>query len=176
VLTRSFPVSYIVSLRNPLSVAKSLARRDAFPKTKALWLWLIHNVHIVSETAATSPIVVDYDELMDDPPRQLERVAHFLSLKVKRDVAIVYCSEFLDPALRHTRFSGDDIRADADCDPIVFEVYKELRAQSVTFSPPNPVRWKQKASKWQQSLERISRFLLWDWRPPAPDGRWTSKC
>jgi hypothetical protein len=152
-------VAYVVSLRNPLSVAESLIKRNAIPKAKGLWLWVIHNVCIVSEAAQAVPIVVDYDELLDEPYLQLERLARLLNLTVKPDLFAAYSSDFLDPALRHTRFSGNDIRADSDCDPIVFKVYNELRTQALAFSRVDPVRWGQKASEWRRSLENASGFL-----------------
>jgi hypothetical protein len=153
------PVSFVVSLRNPLSVAESLARRDAFPKEKALRLWVMHNVCIVCETAAASPVVIDYDELLDNPTRELERVAHLLGLTVERTALAPYCSEFLDLALRHTRFSGDDIRADPDCDPIVLEIYEELRTQAVNSAPLDPARWEQLRYFWLTTIRSAPASL-----------------
>jgi len=147
------PVSFVVSFRNPLSVAESLARRDAFRKEKALRLWVMHNVRIISETAAGSPVVIDYDELLDNPSRELGRVAHLLGLTVEPAALATYRSEFLDLALRHTRFSADDIRTDPHCDPIVLEIYEELRVQASSSLPLDPARWESRAGKWRRFLD-----------------------
>jgi len=127
-------VSYLVSLRNPLSVAESLFQRDALPKGKALQLWVIYNKRIISETAGSSRVVVDYDALLDEPSVQLGRVAHFLNLTVEQTALTAFSSEFLDPALRHTRFSDDDIQADSGCDPIVLKLHQELRNEALASS------------------------------------------
>jgi hypothetical protein len=128
-------VSYVISFRNPLSVAESLWQRNAFPKSKALQLWVAHYERIISETAGSLRVVVDYDALLDAPGVQLARVAHFLDLTVEEPALAVYSTEFLDPALRHSRFSVDDIEADLDCDRIVLKLYQELGRQALTPSP-----------------------------------------
>jgi len=119
-------VSYVICLRNPLSVAHSLSRRDGFTTAKGLGLWRLYNTHIASGTASACRVVVDYDALLDDSKSQLLRVARFLKLTMNDLVEAEFSSEFLDPALRHARFAHADLRMDTNYDPLVLQLYQTL--------------------------------------------------
>ncbi len=142
----------IVAIRNPLSVARSLAHRDSLPKAKSLWLWAMYNLQIISDVSDLPRVVVDYDELMDDPIGELMRVAHYLGLSVDRELLASYSTDFLDPKLRHARYSNEQIEADSECDPVIFEIYQMLRSEALEVSVPDPAHCRQMASRWQTSL------------------------
>jgi len=97
---------------------------------------------------------VDHNELVDAPALQLARVARILGLPVDRDAPTVFSSGLLDPSLRPTRYSDDEIGPDPACDPMVSEVYAALRTQALASSAPDPDLWRRLASKWQSSLRR----------------------
>ena len=57
-------IGYIIALRNPISVAHSLEKRDNFNFVKSHYLWFNHVVQSVLETEGKPRVVVDYDLLM----------------------------------------------------------------------------------------------------------------
>ena len=150
--------SFIVVVRNPLSVASSLADRDSIPKAKSLWLWALYNLHVISETPEYPRVVVDYDELMDDPSAEMMRIAHFLKLPVDNDAFISFSTEFLDLNLRHNRFSEEDLKADSYCDPIIFEMYQMLRSEAMGISVPDSFHYRKMASLWRSSLWNLKNL------------------
>jgi len=96
-------VGYVIACRHPASVARSLQKRDGFDLEKGYWLWLEHNLHCLRNTKGQARIVVDYDWLMDDPARQIGRMAACLDLKFDPDgpAFASYAQDFLHPELRH---------------------------------------------------------------------------
>jgi len=93
----------IISIRNPVSVADSLANRDGFARAKSHYLWIRHVFESVDQSRWMSQrVVVDYDHLMSDPSAQLRRISGGLGLKLDAGEAERFQQEFLDSSLRHS--------------------------------------------------------------------------
>ncbi len=92
-------------------------------------LWLVYIVPFLDELAEKPLVVVDYDLLMLEPRSQLERIARKLALPYDesptREVER-FISEFLDPKLRHTVFSLQDIDASTDAAVLTRDAYALL--------------------------------------------------
>lgn len=159
-LAAGVSVSHVVAIRNPLSVADSLVRRDSLSKSHAVWLWVMHYAQIVSNTSGVPLAVVDYDELITAPKLQMARVAGVLGLHVDGKAMQVFASEFLEPRLSHSRYSGAELAAEPICDSLVVEMYDTLLAQSRSSAAPDPEDWTKLGVKWGDSLKRF-------------DGLWT---
>jgi hypothetical protein len=104
--------SYVVVIRNPLSIAASLYRRQQMDLATAYRLWLAYMVPFFRDLRGKQMVVVDYDLLMLDPRAQLVRSAHALDLPshdgdIAREIDR-FAEEFLDERLRHTIFSFED--------------------------------------------------------------------
>ncbi|MCF8567861.1 glycoside hydrolase family 99-like domain-containing protein [Alicyclobacillus tolerans] len=121
-----YDVEYILVLRNPLSVAKSLERRNGFDHEKSYILWVEHVLSSVLHTEESRRVLVDYDRLMLSPEREMKRIAQALSLQPDPMEMKHYKSEFLDDSLRHTVFKKNDLFLDNSCPPIVREIYNDL--------------------------------------------------
>ena len=72
---------YVVCVRNPLDVARSLLARDGLEETKGIDLWLRHAVAALAD-ATEMPLLVSYDDLVNDPSAEVARMAAFLELDV----------------------------------------------------------------------------------------------
>lgn len=71
-------------VRNPLEVAKSLNRRNAFPIDYGLALWEAYNVAALKNSAHLPRVVVSYKELIDRPRDTMETIVSQL-----RDLGVV---------------------------------------------------------------------------------------
>lgn len=122
-------VSYIIACRNPLSVAKSMEKRDGFDIVKGCYIWLGYITASLIHSAGYNRIVVDYDELMKDPEKQLRRTAEGLNLKFDAGSPefIEYKESFLSESLRHTSFGIDDLTANDEIPPKIAELYVSLK-------------------------------------------------
>ena len=104
-------VAYVIALRNPLSVADSLARRNGFDRVKSALLWQEHLLAAVHHTQGQRRIVVDYDRLLDDPEAAFRRIAEQVGIgPVHPEALREYQANFLDVGLRHTRYTREDVR------------------------------------------------------------------
>ena len=96
-----FEVRYVLSMRNPLSVAKSLAKRDGLDYGKSCLLWLDHVLRALTETQGEKRVLVDYDLLMSSPDEEIKKIASLYELSVNSEKMMTYKTEFLDESLRH---------------------------------------------------------------------------
>ncbi len=119
----------VLALRNPLSSAISLQKRNGLPIEKGCFLWLQHVLPSVLDPLGKKVIAVDYDLLMQSPFEQLERMAKGLglSLAAEDEPAVAeYVQDFLDDGLRHTHFSVEQTALDSRVPSDVLAVYEIL--------------------------------------------------
>ena len=67
--------AYVIAVRHPLAVIDSLTARDRLDVRRSGWLWLTHLVCALHYTNGRPRVVVDYDNLLAAPERELERIA-----------------------------------------------------------------------------------------------------
>ena len=151
-------LSYLIVVRNPLSVAHSLATRDGLGIEKSYALWLRHLVDSLSYTAGKTRTLVEFDILMSNPEGELRRLARDLAFGFDYREFEVFTGGFLQENLRHTRFEPEDLLNDPTCSPFIYEVYSYLRklcqaggdfAQTLS----------EKASAWQRAMASIETIF-----------------
>jgi hypothetical protein len=122
---------YLLAVRNPMSVARSLAARDGFTEAKSYDLWMEHTLGALAGTRDEARLCVDYDELMLDPARQVRRISRFLARPVDESACQEYVARFLDPQLRHTRFFIGDLENEPAAPSEVCELYELTRRAAI---------------------------------------------
>jgi len=120
--------SYVMPIRNPLSVARSRARLDAHrgQQEHSDLEWLANVVPFFEQLRGQPLVVVDYDRLMVEPVAQLERMTTRLDLPMtaKTQQAIhEFATVFLKPGLQHTHFSIADLQEADNINPLVRDAY-----------------------------------------------------
>ncbi len=121
-----YEVLVLLAVRHPLSVARSLARRDGMGQDYACLLWLAHVLPSLPLPPVGPAVVVDYDRLMESPEREIRRVAESLSLTVDAGELAEYRDNFLDSQLRHTSFTVCELEEARAVHPLVGRVYRGL--------------------------------------------------
>ena len=98
---------YVICLRNPLDVARSLEHRDQLPAAKSSNLWLTYVSSALRHTEGKPRLVIFYEDLMDDCLRELQRLAGFLGKPERAQQADVQEAgqEFIEKQLQHYRAS-----------------------------------------------------------------------
>jgi len=121
-------VSYVVVCRNPVSVARSLAKRNGFDQEKSYHLWLGHMIEILARTQNCHRVVVDYDLFLADPAGQLQRIAQGLGLEFLPGCTEVseFTTSFLESSLRHHHYRLQDFLSDQALPPQVTTLYQLL--------------------------------------------------
>ncbi|MDE2058822.1 MAG: glycosyltransferase [candidate division NC10 bacterium] len=99
------PMAYVICLRNPVDVARSLHRRDGFPFEKGVNLWLAHVQSALDHTAGAARLFLIYEDMMERWPEELARVARFLGRPELAEQAEIRAAvkAFVDDALHHHR-------------------------------------------------------------------------
>ena len=139
---------YVISIRNPLSVAKSLAARNGFSAEKSHLLWLEHVIPSLSCTQGKPRVVIDYDRLLNDPVPQMKRVASSLGIVIddaaKKELSL-YAGDFLEQNLRHTQFEPKALDLDPRAPKLAADAYHWLLKyadEASLLSPTNHETWR----------------------------------
>jgi glycosyltransferase involved in cell wall biosynthesis len=154
-------VSYVIACRHPMSVARSLAKRDGLATQKSYQLWWEHTLASLSATQSRPRVVVDYDQLMDDPSSQLKRIAKTLGLEfdVNGQAFAEYQAEFLEEELRHSRFLPNDLNLDNAAAPQVGDLYCTLLAMAFDQLTPDAVEIDSLLKKMTETLQQSYSIL-----------------
>lgn len=121
---------YVVTFRNPESVAASLAFRNHFARGKSYFLWLGHYVPYLDRLLREQCLFVDYDRLMDEPREAVARMADFVrgtadqSGKDLGKRVEAFLDSTLQQRLRHTR--SDAVALDTDAPRVLKDVFRFL--------------------------------------------------
>lgn len=101
----SVDVVYLICIRNPLSVIKSLEKRDCFSVEKGASLWLKYNTVCIINLEKEHCLFIDYDVFLDDPKKQLSRIANIIKKPFSLESVniIEYLQNFISQDLRHNR-------------------------------------------------------------------------
>jgi O-antigen biosynthesis protein len=151
---------YLVTIRNPRSVASSLLQRQGMDAVTAHLLWLVYVVPYLDMIANRPFIVTDYDMVMADSRRQLERIARGLKIPLN-DTSKAgieqFASSFLDPNLRHSFFDVSDFETVPDLGPLTREAYLWLRRLATDRTRTDSPRfW----SAWESCSKAVERLVV----------------
>ncbi|QSR89625.1 glycosyltransferase [Methylacidiphilum caldifontis] len=139
--------SYLLVIRNPLSVGYSLYKRNQFPVVKSFCLWLSHNVSPWPLYAPFLEAVVDYDQFLQQPERDLQRIAEVLSLHYDEKAVLALKRNFLKEEYRHAHFKDQDLEQNQAAFYPLVESWKLLKSMTVH---PLPQQAK-------EGMDRLSR-------------------
>jgi hypothetical protein len=151
---------YLLVVRNPRSVANSLIRRHGMDAVTAHLLWLVYVVPNLNMIANRPFIVADYDMVMADPRRELERIAQGLKIPLTDNSKAgidQFVGNFLDPNLRHSFFNASDFELDLNMPPLTREAYLWLRSLATDrIANDSPRFWK----AWESSRKAVERLIV----------------
>lgn len=122
----AFRVKYVLIIRNPLSIAQSLEKRDNIDHGFATLLWTEHILACLSHVNPKEIILIDYDQLMSDAGHELTRIANWLGYDVSLEALECYQFEFLESRLRHTCYEPSEFYSDNSAPSISRDIYRFL--------------------------------------------------
>jgi hypothetical protein len=165
--------AYVVVIRNPRSVAASLFRRQEIDPIKARRLWLVHMIPYLHECFTKPSVVVDYDLLMSEPRRQLERIAQRINLpspgeSSSREIDR-FATGFLDENLRHNAFAPNDLDATTAEARLTRAAYLLLHQLATDRLEPEALAF---GSAWQGIRSTFDALVPFDRHPDSshPNG------
>lgn len=122
---------FVVAVRNPQSVVRSLQTglRGEIPDALGYYLWMINNTEALYYMAPYKSVAVAFDAMLDNPDRELGRIADALGLPRSAGAGEISAyKDFLDPSLMKNRSTQGDLASNADAPPEVGNLYALLLA------------------------------------------------
>ncbi len=122
-------VAYVLAIRHPASVARSRAKLDPHRaiQEKSDLEFAVQILPHFESMARRHYVVVDYDRVMEDPKREMHRIADALRLPMTDAVEasiLSYASDFVASDLRHNQ----TVRLQGTVGDVTWRLYRLLRA------------------------------------------------
>jgi hypothetical protein len=143
---------FVICIRNPLEVAKSISERDGMPLEKGFYLWNRYTRAAIRDTEGCRRVFTFYEDYFTSGLTEIERVANFcglgLTLEPSRLATVVHTE------LRHHSYSTAEL---LDCDQVPCSymlLYIGLRALSVSGG-----LFPQDSSREHEISENVRAFL-----------------
>jgi len=104
----------VMSIRNPLSVADSLQKRDKMPKGDAAMLWLRYVLDAEYGSRGQNRAFFSYEDMLSDSPDVLKQISKSLDLTFPLTVESVksQLSVFLDEGMQHHKRTAEELVLD----------------------------------------------------------------
>lgn len=115
---------YVICLRHPLEVARSVRARDGFPLAHGLRLWLGYTAAALRHTAGHPRLVLFYDDVLRQPAAAVAALGGFVGATGAASGAAI---ARIAPDRRHHRCTEVALRGDGECSTAVRGLYARLR-------------------------------------------------
>ena len=111
-----------------------MAKRDRFEPENSYLLWLLHSFDSILYTDRFERVIIDYDEFINEPKKQLQIISNQIGLHYEQQAASVkeFEEEFLDHSLRHNFYSKDGLKKTSLLHGLYFEFYNKLLESAST--------------------------------------------
>ncbi len=151
--------SYVIALRNPLGVARSLETRNQFPKEKSYWIWITHVLGALRDSDGSPRILVDYNELLLDPKRQCQRVAKALQLNINEEKLEHFQGSFLDSAMDHSGYQESTPAVDPASPVLANQIYQTLHQIAVDPASSFGTNYQKRFEIWIDKFSMVNGLL-----------------
>lgn len=121
-------LKFVVCVRNPLEVARSLFLRGDFNDPSQFRLWPDYYRQLLSATRPEQRLVTHYRSYFHDPRAELTRVLNWLGLEVSDEAVAAACAHISDGKSHH--HAGASELFDADAPDEVIGLYFSLCAEA----------------------------------------------
>ena len=92
---------FVLAVRHPLEVAKSLAKRNGFSLQKGERLWFEHSLLLERSSRGFPRVIVPYEHLLTDWKNVTNRVQSALKIPWPKTPADSEIEQFIKPTMRH---------------------------------------------------------------------------
>lgn len=118
---------YVYALRNPLDIARSLARRDGINHRQGYLLWLWHTLPNLNLLQSENVSWVGFNELLSQPRTVIAKLQQQLELdSVSAENVDKFCDSYIDPSLSHSNAQLSDLYQDAEHFEPVLSLYEAM--------------------------------------------------
>ncbi len=150
--------NYVIALRNPLSSVASFQLYDNIHYTQGFLLWLASVIPAVTNILNKATLIVSYEELINNPSKQLGRMKNFYShLSISNEADMInYSENFLDRSLFRNQFSYDDFKSCKENLPLCIKIYDLLNLVALDKLSLQDKNFKE---QWQELCSQYNIFI-----------------
>lgn len=148
----------LIAVRNPLDVARSLEKRDGFPRDRGYGIWFNYNLAALKASADLRRAFVSYDRFLDDWESELKRCADVLGIEWPEDASFLRdtMKGFIRPNLRHSHSGVEDLLSSGAPEPVV-RLYRLLESVTGPTSEPDQ-KFNEKIDALEKEFSSYARF------------------
>lgn len=121
-----FNAAYIIMVRNPISVIRSMGARGRTDKQKDYYLWVTHTLSALIHSEAQKRIIIKAEDFLAKPKSTLIEIAEKFNLKFDQESYHVYENEFLEKRLVHHDYEEKDLSIETNLPDIVNDCYLKI--------------------------------------------------
>ncbi len=118
-----FDTYFILALRNPLNIVRSLAERDGIECGHAYYLWADYITSSLTFLKNKKFIAIDYDHILDNPREVISQISKFLHMQINLGASDIYEQQIIKKSLRHWSFIDSDLALDNGVPHLVHDIY-----------------------------------------------------
>ena len=131
---------FVVMVRHPFEVAKSLEKRDQLDLIKGHLLWMVHYRDALIGCMEYPHVMITYDQLLADPLSTLKHISQVLDVAYPHDPRQKYQSiiDFIRPELKYHQSSDDPEAGESGRFSQYDWIYQQFRlaqVQAIGFHP-----------------------------------------
>ncbi|MHA6483023.1 sulfotransferase family protein [Paenibacillus sp. strain BS8-2] len=149
---------YILSIRNPLNVAASLKKRDQFHSDKSFGIWSLYVLSSLYYTSHEHRIVIDYDQLLDQPFETCRDICSFLNIPFSA-LEQTSIGNVPKKALRNNRFSIEDLNEDILVPALVKQTFLTVLSDQGDSRSARKKEFIEKIRNTYEQLVQMNRLL-----------------
>jgi len=117
---------FVICVRSPLEVAKSLAKRNKIPIERGVFLWYRYLRAAIEDTGGCPRMITFYDDFFIEAAAEFHRLIEFCALERPTDLAILQAG--IRGELRHHRCEISELLGASSIPPEYKLMYLGLRA------------------------------------------------
>jgi len=130
---------FIVLVRHPFEVARSLQEKNRFDILKGHLLWMTHYRDALNACMDYPHVMVTYDQLLADPLTTLQRIARILNVSYPNNIEERYPSivDYVRPELKHHQIGNYAEAAGFSQYDWIYQQFRLAQVQAIDYHPVN---------------------------------------
>ena len=155
----SFPVLYVIAIRNPVSVALSLNYRNKMNLAQGGLLWTSHILTSLIYTENEKRVIIDYDQLLQKPATVIEGISRKVHLPIIEKELNSFIDDFLDVNLRHSSFDKENFHERSEFLTLSLEIYENILKMTENKCNLDDDSFHRNIDNWREKFEAYRPLL-----------------
>ena len=145
-------ITYVFAVRNPMSVAYSLQKRDGIEFCHSYMAWIDHCLSILGSLDGKRWTTIEYEKLIENTEEELARLSELTGQTKVNEELQEFKNSFIDKSLQHTHFTVEDCENCQDMPALCKEIYKNLAHNQINGSIHESLHLLEIINRWDKEF------------------------